>query len=147
MDDAERAVLSRMLRSTYRRFLRRVEVGRELSAERVAAAAEGRLMTARVGRELGLVDEVGGLADAVARARREGGLGEDSPIEIWPRRQGALEALAELLGAPSPDEETARLLRAAGPELAPVAGAILATPRLLQRERVAVALPYLVELR
>jgi protease-4 len=46
----------------------------------IEAVARGRVWTGRDARELGLVDELGGLRDAVRIARERAGLPEDAPV-------------------------------------------------------------------
>ena len=110
----ERRVFESLLRDTYERFIDRVAEGREMKRERVLAAAEGRVLTARDARERGLIDNMAGLGDALAEARSQGGLGKDSKVEIWPAPKGMLDAINELLGDGNEEEidlEVARWLR------------------------------------
>lgn len=146
-EDDERRILERMLRATYRRFVRRVAEGRDMEREQVLAGAEGRILSGRAARELGLIDEHGGLWEALARARERGGLPEWAPVERWPPRKTILETLAESLGGARPDERARLLLRELASLGGPVAEAAVAAPLLNGRERVAVALPYVLEVR
>lgn len=143
--DRERGVLERMLRATYWRFIRRVAVGRDMQRDAVQAGAEGRIMSGKRALELGLVDAHGGLWEALERAREQGGVSEWAPVERWPRRRTILDAIAEGLGGAPPGDRgraMARQLLGDGP----VAEAALLAPMLLSRERVAVALPYVLRL-
>ena len=96
---AERGALERMLQDTYGRFVARVALGRKRDAASLAAAAEGRVMGGERAKELGLVDEVGGLARAVTLALEQGKLPERAPIEVWPDANDSLAAISSLLGA------------------------------------------------
>ncbi|MEZ5990096.1 MAG: signal peptide peptidase SppA [Planctomycetota bacterium] len=65
MRDDERAWLTGMVEEMYEGFVRVVDEGRPaLDLEQVRALADGRVYTGRQAREAGLVDELGGLADA-----------------------------------------------------------------------------------
>src|SRR5690606_32996039 len=70
----EREELERNLRRVYDLFLERVASGRKLPKEAVDRAARGRVWTGEQAREQGLVDEVGGLRQAIAHAARMAGL-------------------------------------------------------------------------
>ena len=67
-----------------------------MTREKITPYAEGRIMSARRAREGGLVDRLGGLRDALARAREKGGLAADAPTQVWPERPSFLQALSEL---------------------------------------------------
>ena len=100
----ERQAFETLLRDTYDRFIERVAEGREMERDKVLAAAEGRVLTAQDAQPLGLIDEMAGLSDALAKARASGGLGPDSQVEIWPASKGMLDAINELLGENGGDE-------------------------------------------
>jgi len=91
----ERALLAQKIRVLYRQFLSRVSAGRTASghpmtATRVDALGRGRVYSGDVARHEGLVDHLGGLASAIARARTLGGLGDDSAVVVLPRRPSSL---------------------------------------------------------
>jgi protease-4 len=77
-----RARLEAFLDWTYQSFIEGVARGRGLSEEDVLAAAEGRVWTGAQAQERGLVDELGGFADALAVTRQEIGLEPDAAIEL-----------------------------------------------------------------
>ncbi|MFZ9155289.1 MAG: signal peptide peptidase SppA [Schleiferiaceae bacterium] len=64
--EAELAVVQRSVDRTYARFKEVVAQGRRLEAEVVDSIARGRVYTGRRAKELGLVDQLGGLNDALA---------------------------------------------------------------------------------
>ncbi len=100
----ERQAFETLLRDTYERFIARVAEGRKMERDQVLVAAEGRVLTAQDAKALGLVDEMAGLSDALAKARDRGGLGADSELEVWPTSKGLLEAINEILGENGDDE-------------------------------------------
>ena len=69
----------------YADFTGKVAAGRGLSAERVHELARGRVWTGADAREHGLVDELGGLEDALAIARSRAGLPDSAPLAAFPR--------------------------------------------------------------
>lgn len=68
MTDEERAVLQRLVNSFYDQFVHVVCTGRHLPEERVRVLADGRVYAGTEARELGLVDEIGYLDDAIRTA-------------------------------------------------------------------------------
>jgi protease-4 len=97
--DDERAMLTGLLEDTYARFLDRVAEGRGVPKDRIQPLAEGRIMSGRRAREGGLVDERGGLREALAHARAAGKLPKDAHVEVWPQRQTFVEQLVQLTGS------------------------------------------------
>jgi protease-4 len=73
----ERSLLRRQVDALYRDFVGRVATGRGVAESAVEPSAQGRVWTGEQALERGLVDEIGGLDAAVARARRLAGLAED----------------------------------------------------------------------
>ena len=75
MTDQDRAVFQGLIDDMYARFLKVVqESRRNLSGERVRELADGRVYFGPQAKELGLVDQIGTLHDALAAAKRAAGL-------------------------------------------------------------------------
>ena len=75
--DEERVLLQRMVDDVLGQFIDAVARGRGMEAGRVRALADGRLYSGAQARDVGLVDELGGLADATRVAwSRAGQTGE-----------------------------------------------------------------------
>ena len=68
---------------------------RGMSFEQAELLAHGRVWTGRQALKNGLVDELGGLDDAVARAKQLAGIPEDErvTVEHFPKKKGLLESL------------------------------------------------------
>lgn len=75
----EMRVLEGQILSIYGEFKERVSRGREIPPERLDEIAGGRVWTGSEAVELGLADEVGGFAEALAKARDLGGIKQDGP--------------------------------------------------------------------
>jgi protease-4 len=75
----ERAVLQGLLDDMHDQFITAVAEGRHLDAARVRVLADGRVYSGRQARDLGLVDALGGLEEAIRLA------GELGQVEGWPR--------------------------------------------------------------
>lgn len=91
----------------YDDFVGKVAQGRGLTRERAHELARGRVWTGADARAGGLVDELGGLEDALALARKRAGLADDAPVRIHPR----LNPLERLRGPESSEDRTAALAR------------------------------------
>jgi len=96
IDSRLASVLQSSVGYVYRQFLADVSQARGLSAEQVNEIAQGRVWTGRQARERGLVDDLGGLQDAVRLAASLAKLGDGyrtSYIEAEPK------GLSRLLGS------------------------------------------------
>jgi len=80
--DEDRVAIRKQIRYSYDRFVGYVAKGRNLTPEQVDAVGRGRVWTGRQAKQVGLVDELGGLGDAIARAKQEAGIPEDLPTEL-----------------------------------------------------------------
>jgi len=86
-DKAEMDVIQSFTDHIYDAFLQKVAEGRGLSLEQVNAIAQGRVWTGMDAIEVGLVDEMGGLEDAIAHAVELAGLGSDWGLQQVPEKQ------------------------------------------------------------
>ncbi len=68
MTPAESSMIQRSVESIYKTFTKRVADGRKLSIETVDSLAQGRIYSGKDAIKIGLVDEIGGLDDALASA-------------------------------------------------------------------------------
>jgi protease IV len=111
LDEEGRARIRAHADAVYRDFVAKVATARNLSDEAAAAVAEGRVWTGRQAFERGLVDELGGIEEAFAAAKRAAHVPLDEPVTIErfpkPRRLWKVSvdlnlpnqgALAELFG-------------------------------------------------
>lgn len=93
---SERERFSAGLDAVYDIFLERVAEGRNMTTEQVHAVARGRVWTGEDARTAGLVDVLGGFAEALAEVRRILGLPADARLRLVrrPRRQGLARLLS-----------------------------------------------------
>ncbi|MEM7582181.1 MAG: signal peptide peptidase SppA [Acidobacteriota bacterium] len=71
-----------MIEQGYRDFLDRVSEARDMTVEEVDAIARGRVWSGADALELGLVDQLGGLQDAIASAAKLAQIGEDEEYRV-----------------------------------------------------------------
>ncbi len=70
MDETLKAVLTESVENIYTVFLQRVAQGRKMTIEQVNEVAQGRVWTGTDAKRLGLVDEIGGLQEAINYAAK-----------------------------------------------------------------------------
>ncbi len=92
MTPEERRILQSLLDDVYEQFIGAVAEGRHLDLETVRGFAEGRIFSGRQAQALKMVDELGGLEDAVEAAARMAGL-PGKPKVVYPRRRFSLRDL------------------------------------------------------
>ncbi len=100
--DEEMAVFQRMVDWIYGKFVAKVAEGRRLPVSRVEEIAQGRVWSGTEAKKLGLVDEIGGLNEAIRYAGTRAGLGEHFRLVEYPRSKTLSEAIAEMIGKVSP---------------------------------------------
>jgi protease-4 len=86
MEKEEKEYLQSLINDVNGQFIEAVASGRGLKAEEVRKLADGRIFTGAQARELKLVDELGGLSDAIELGASLAGL-EEEPVVIYPERQ------------------------------------------------------------
>lgn len=96
----------------YEDFTSKVAEGRRLPKQRVLEIAKGRIWSGEDGKNLGLVDAVGGYAEALALVREAAGLPEDAPIrlKVFPKKKSLFEAIFGRERDSSEGQATARLV-------------------------------------
>ena len=80
----ERVMLQNLVNDSYSQFLDQVTRGRKgkMTREEVTNIADGRIISGRQGKELGLVDDLGNYYEALAIARKMAHLENDSEVEV-----------------------------------------------------------------
>ena len=100
LSDTFRAELTEGIEQTYQTFLERVASGRSMSIESVDAIAQGRVYLAPKALELGLVDEIGTLDDAINKAAELAAI-DEFKLREYPRYKSDFERLLGDLPAAS----------------------------------------------
>ncbi len=98
-DARDQAAADSSIQDTYRRFVARVAQGRGLTVEAADAVAQGRVWLGDDAREHRLVDEIGGLEQAIAEARRRGGVPAAEEIRIAEFRRPRPSLIQRLAGS------------------------------------------------
>lgn len=104
----QRELLQLSVNRTYELFVKRCAEGRGMTADEIKAIAEGRVWTGTDALEIGLVDQLGGLADAVNVAAEVAGLDSYAVAEYPEKEDFMTRLMNEMSGGMQ-----ARILRSA----------------------------------
>lgn len=150
-DEPTRARVLESMTGVYDLFLSRVVEGRStrgrtMDKEKVAASAEGQIFGGRTAKDRGLVDEIGGLEAAIAKARELAKLEKSARIAVVGGRSGLFDSLD-----PAGAEERAftqvsplSALDRVAPDVVPFVGGLAP---LWEGERAVVAVPFVLMVR
>jgi protease-4 len=97
----ERAKIQEQMQATYDAFVEKAASGRHTTPEKIDAIAQGRVWTGQQAKQIGLVDELGGLERALAIAKEHAKIGRDTEVElvVYPPKRSLYETLADPFGA------------------------------------------------
>ena len=90
----EKQIMQTSTEEFYNTFLERVSVGRKMNKDSVNAVAQGRIWTGSKAKELGLVDEIGGLDEAIDIAKDMAGL-DSYRLSEYPKSKEPIQQLIE----------------------------------------------------
>lgn len=97
LDRTETATMQNMVDDIYVQFVQLVADGRQMSTEEVDAIAQGRVWCGEDALKIKLVDEIGGLEDAIRYAAIAAGL-EEYRVSEFPKAKTGVEKLMESFG-------------------------------------------------
>jgi protease-4 len=102
--EAELAIFQKLVDWIYDQFTTKVAESRKLDKARVQEIAQGRVWSGIEAKQLGLVDEIGGLGSAIAYAAKKASLGAHYRVMEYPRRKQLAELINDLLRGMAPDQ-------------------------------------------
>ena len=144
----ERTKVLESMQATYDHFVERVADARQMTPEKVDQIGQGRVWTGRQAREVGLVDELGGLMAAVAVAKQRAKIPaeEEVQLDIYPRTRSFYEVLSNQFQSPIGElraRSTAEtLISLLGPRDRDILAALLAPSRLFRAGELLAHMPY-----
>ena len=96
----ERAKIREQMQATYDTFVEKAAAGRRTTPEKIDAIAQGRVWTGQQAKQIGLVDELGGLDRALVLAKEQAKIGRDAEIElvVYPPRRSLYDSIANPFG-------------------------------------------------
>ncbi|MEM9700889.1 MAG: signal peptide peptidase SppA [Planctomycetota bacterium] len=159
--DSEEAAMRKMLAEIYELFTTKAAQGRGMELEQLKSLAGGRIYSGARAKELGLIDELGGLEDAIALATTEAAkrnddvkAGDELPVMNLPKPGNPFEALLEggfpgLLQMQQQAVGQSAVAAAVDALPEPVAGLAerLQTLKDLSRERALVIMPFRLKVK
>lgn len=84
MTELQQAAMQKYVERGYDKFVARVAEGRNLSQEEVRRIGEGRVWDAVKAKEIGLVDELGGLREAIKWVAGQSEVGKSYDVAVYP---------------------------------------------------------------
>jgi protease-4 len=154
-DDRQRVMVTTWMKSTYDQFTGRVMTTRTGKIKDIDLVARGRIFTARQAKELGMVDEIGGIRAAIAAAAKKGGLKEGafdvrqvpSPKTLGDYLSGAAQQEARFPFQPKVEVKLDGVLGVLSPALRRQVGQQVQLLQLLQNRPVILMAPYSVTIK
>lgn len=111
MSNDERALLQAMIERGYDLFTRRCAEGRHVEQDYIKSIGEGRVWLGAKGKEIGIVDEMGNIDDAIAKAVELAGL-ESYRLDYYPEVKDPLEEMLKMLDNTTEEERLIMKVRA-----------------------------------
>lgn len=93
----ELAIAQKSVNQIYNQFLDKVAQARKLPKQKVAQIAQGRVWSGQDAKQLGLVDKIGGIQDAIQYAAKQAELKDDWQVEEYPDVQSLEERILKTL--------------------------------------------------
>jgi len=94
-NDQEKQLMQNMIERGYDLFLTRCAEGRNMPKDSLALYAEGRVWTGNQAKEIGLVDELGGIERAIEIAAEMANLGKSYVVFEYPKMRTMIEELLD----------------------------------------------------
>ena len=95
MTTEERVILQRYIEKGYELFTKRCAEGRNMNIDSLKAIAEGRIYSGTDAMRLGLVDEMGGLEEAITFAAKKANI-SDYTIKYYPSVKSLIEQISDI---------------------------------------------------
>jgi signal peptide peptidase sppA, 67K type len=95
MSTEERVILQRYINNGYELFTKRCAEGRNMNIDSLKAIAEGRIYSGTDAMRLGLVDEMGGLEEAIAFAAKKANI-SDYTLKYYPSVKSLIEQISDI---------------------------------------------------
>lgn len=142
----ERKKVEESMQAFYDQFVEKAAEARQTTPEKIDQVAQGRVWTGAQARQVGLVDELGGLQTAIATAKQRADIAADEEVDlvIYPPRRSVYEALTERFENPVGTEAGAAnaVLSLLGLRERRALGALLAPSRLFRSGEILAHMPY-----
>ena len=89
MTPEEKKIIQEVIDNVHQQFIQAVAQGRRLERAKVAEIADGRILTGEQAKQLGLVDQIGNLQDAIDTVAKMVGI-KGKPTVLYPKKRFSL---------------------------------------------------------
>ena len=110
MNPEERALMQNMVERGYDLFTRRCAEGRHVSQDYIKSIGEGRVWLGNKGKEIGIVDELGNIDNAIAKAVELAGL-ENYQLTYFPEVSDPMEEILKMFDKTTEEERLIMKIR------------------------------------
>ena len=131
--EEERELIRKEMTWTYDQFLAKAAEGRNMPKEEIDDIGKGRVWTGSQAKNLGLVDEIGGLSKAIALAKELAGIPEGEQVRLMVQPKKKTSFLDMFLGQPLIKTDLG---------ISPRLEKTISAFRLLQQERIWAVMPF-----
>ena len=133
----------------YEDFITRVSEGRGIPKSMVDSIGQGRVWSGKDALEINLVDEIGGIKDAVAYAAKLAGIEEPRVMDIPKKKKEPIEELLKSLAEDEDKEASAMSFNSPGTFSSEIIDQLkmLKTLNFKSQDRIQARLPYLIKIK
>lgn len=119
LTDAGRQKLHESIEATYKAFVGKVAAARKKNFDQIDSLAQGHVWMGAQAKQNGLIDQLGGLDQAIAVVRKKAGLSEtgETNLVMYPPRRSLLELISDAAPEALEDQAAERKIRAFLPGL------------------------------
>lgn len=110
MNKQEYALMQAMVERGYDLFTQRCADGRDMTQDQIKAIGEGRVWLGKDALEIGLVDELGNINNAIAKAAELANLGQYAIVD-YPEKTDPFEEIFKMFDTTTPEEQLVLRLR------------------------------------
>jgi protease-4 len=130
----ERAKIAESMQAFYDQFVEKAAEARKTTPEKIDQVGQGRVWTGQQAKQMGLVDQLGGLQDAINVAKQRARIAAEDEVEVvsYPARRSIYELLSDLSDSPASRTAGESLFSLLGSRDRKVLSAMLAPSRLFR---------------
>jgi protease-4 len=110
MNPQEMALMQNMVERGYDLFTRRCAAGRDMTQDEIKKIGEGRVWLGKDALEIGLVDSLGNINDAIAKAVELAQLGEFNLV-TYPEKVDPIQEMLKMFDTTTPEERLVMKVR------------------------------------
>jgi protease-4 len=140
----ERAKIAESMQAFYDQFVEKAAEARNTTPDKIDQVGQGRVWTGQQAKQMGLVDQLGGLQDAINVAKQRARIAAEDEVEVvsYPARRSIYELLSDLSDSPASRTAGESLFSLLGSRDRKVLSAMLAPSRLFRSGEALAYMPY-----